>query len=79
MRKITVHRGLLKSMSSQFVVVDNTLSEKPEVLGQVEMAVSELVASSSLDNFKTELKSKVYELVVEKLGGDVEYSIKLDL
>ena len=74
MRKITVHRGLLKSMSSQFVVVDNTLSEKPEVLGQVEMA-----ASSSLDNFKTELKSKVYELVVEKLGGDVEYSIKLDL
>ena len=79
MRKITVHRGLLKSMSSQFVVVDNTLSEKPEVLGQVEMAVSELVVSSSLDNFKTELKSKVYELVVEKLGGDVEYSIKLDL
>ena len=59
MRKITVHRGLLNSRDSEFVVVDNTLSEKPEVLGLVQMTVSELVTSNSLDNFKTS-KRKIW-------------------
>jgi hypothetical protein len=79
MRKITVYKGMINSRDSEFVVVDNTLSESPKVLGQVEMTKAEAMSSGSLDNFKTSLKSKVYTLVVEKLGEDIEYSIKLDI
>jgi hypothetical protein len=75
MRNITVHKIKQPSENSQFLVTDSTLSENPEVLGKVEMTVAELMVSSF--NSDSLLRSKVYDLVVEKLGGDIEYSIKL--
>ena len=57
------------------MVTDSTLSENPEVLGKIEMTVAELMVSSV--NSDSLLRSKVYDLVVERLGGDIEYSIKL--
>jgi hypothetical protein len=79
MRKIIVHKVRQPSGNSQFLVIDETLFGNPQVLGKVEVAISEVMGLYSSDNFKTNLKSKIYELVVEKLGEDVEYSIKLDL
>ena len=75
MRNITVHKIKQPSVNSQFLVTDSTLSENPEVLGKIEMTVAELMVSSV--NSDSLLRSKVYDLVVERLGGDIEYSIKL--
>jgi hypothetical protein len=76
-RRISVERLLFPVTADiNLLVVDVTNREDQVVLGKITLSVAQMMERQLSGNAELEMKNKIHDIVVTKLGEDIEYRVE---